>query len=300
MKALEKIREISKTLAASGIDTAEKEAEFIVMQALDTDLVGLCSNNPEINAAQMLAIDEMAGRRSKREPLQYILGFTDFMGLRLKIGEGVLIPRPETELMAEYAIQKVRRQKAKDSSQGSVVRSQENYKYRILDLCTGSGCLALSLAREFPDADVYGTDISEMALGYAKENAQVNGIDNVSFINGHLFEPFAGEEDKNEFNFIISNPPYIRTDDIQTLQPEIREWEPLKALDGGPDGMDFYREIVSGSRKFLKNGGILMFELGAGCADDVSRMFADAGYNETEIQKDYAGMERIIQATWTR
>lgn len=293
MKALEKIREISKTLAASGIDTADKEAEFIVMQCLDTDLVGLCSNNPEINAVQMLAIDEMAGRRNKREPLQYILGFTDFMGLRLKIGEGVLIPRPETELMAEHAIKKIRIQK-------SEYRSQENDKFRILDLCTGSGCLALSLAREFPDADVYGTDISEMALGYAKENAQINGIDNVSFINGYLFEPFAGEENKNEFNFIISNPPYIRTEDIKTLQPEIREWEPLKALDGGPDGMDFYRKIVSSSRKFLKDGGILMFELGAGCVDDVSRMFADAGYNETEIQKDYAGIERIIQAKWTR
>lgn len=293
MKALEKIREISKTLAASGIDTADKEAEFIVMQCLDTDLVGLCSNNPEINAVQMLAIDEMAGRRNKREPLQYILGVTDFMGLRLKIGEGVLIPRPETELMAEHAIKKIRIQK-------SEYRSQENDKFRILDLCTGSGCLALSLAREFPDADVYGTDISEMALGYAKENAQINGIDNVSFINGYLFEPFAGEENKNEFNFIISNPPYIRTEDIKTLQPEIREWEPLKALDGGPDGMDFYRKIVSSSRKFLKDGGILMFELGANCADDVSRMFADAGYNETEIQKDYAGIERIIQAKWTR
>ncbi|MBI5664902.1 MAG: peptide chain release factor N(5)-glutamine methyltransferase, partial [Nitrospirae bacterium] len=114
--------------------------------------------------------------------------------------------------------------------------------------------------------------------------------------------PLVGEgkgEGENSFDLIISNPPYIRTDDIQTLQPEIRDWEPIGALDGGPDGLDFYREIISQAGKFLKTNGILMFELGAGCADKTVRMMKDAGYTDIEVQKDYAGIERIIQARWT-
>ena len=351
MKALEKIREISKMLAACGIETAEKEAELLVRQRLNADLVDLYKNNPELDDKQALDIDVMAGRRSKREPLQYILGHSYFLGLKLLVGNGVLIPRPETELMAEYAVKAVSSQRSAVSAKTPpippLVRGGEG-GVRILDLCTGSGCLALALAKEFPEAHVYGTDISDTALRYAKKNARINGIENVSFINGYLFEPFTIKENENppafrcnasqqrepspfskgglnsplsrgvrgvspslakrgegrffnqnKFDLIISNPPYIMTDEIQTLQPEIKDWEPRGALDGGPDGLKFYREIISEAGKFLKTNGILMLEIGAGCAHEVIHMMKDAGYTEIEVRKDYAGIERIIQAKWT-
>ncbi len=332
MKALEKIREISKTLATSGIETANKEAELLVKQCLGIDLVDLYKNEPGIDDKQVMDIDEMTGRRIKREPLQYILGYVNFLNLKLLVGHGVLIPRPETELMAEHAVKRVRSYELRVKNQDSrfqthnakliTLNSIQNSPLRILDLCTGSGCLALALAKEFPDAQVYGIDISETALSYAKKNAQLNGIENVSFINGHLFEPFIIEENENpptspfskgglhsplvrggrgvfQFDLIISNPPYISSNDIQTLQPEIRNWEPLNALDGGADGLKFYRKIIPQAGKFLKTNGILMLELGAGCADETVYMMKDAGYSDIELRKDYAGIERIIQAKWT-
>lgn len=286
MKALEKIREISTILSASGIETADKEAELLVTQELDITLIDLYKNNPEIDDKQNLHIDAMAGRRCRREPLQYLLGYSYFLGLKILVGSGVLIPRPETELMAEHAIKICR---------GGVIPP-----LRILDLCTGTGCLALALAREFPDAQVYGADISETALRYAEKNAKANGINNVSFIKGHLFGPLSGRDyPVPTFNLIISNPPYIKTDDINTLQPEIRDWEPIGALDGGADGLNFYREIIPQAGKFLKTNGILMLELGLGCADETVHMMKDAGYADIGLQRDYAGIERIIQGRWT-
>ena len=293
MNALKKIHEISNMLTDCGIETANKEAQVLVTYCLGIEQVGLYKSNPPLDDKQIIEIDAMAGRRCKREPLQYILGYSYFMGLRILVGSGVLIPRPETELMAEHAIQKVRSKK-------SEVRSQNNCNMRILDLCTGSGCLALALAREFPDAHVLGTDISETALDYSKRNAVLNKINNVEFVRGHLFDPLYRQDSPAPlYDFIISNPPYIGTDVIPTLQPEIRNWEPVGALDGGADGLTFYREIITQAGKFLKTNGILMLELGLGSADETVRMMKDAGYAEIGLQKDYAGIERILQGKWT-
>lgn len=288
MKALDKLREISRTLSASGIESAEKEAELLVREVLDISLTDLYKEDPEVNDEHDAAIGEMVGRRAVREPLQYILGHTDFLGLKILVGEGVLIPRPETELMAEYAVKTVRSKK-------SEVKSEK--RTTVLDLCTGSGCLALAFAREFPEALVYGTDISGAALKYANENASINGVKNVKFLKGHLFDPL---EQNRLFDIIISNPPYIRTKDIDGLQPEIREWEPVNALDGGVDGLDLYREIVPSAGPFLADDGILMLELGAGCSTEVHGIFESSGYSEIKILKDYAGIERIIHGKWTR
>jgi release factor glutamine methyltransferase len=289
MKAIDKLREISKTLASRGIETAEKEAVILVRELLAIDTAVLYRDDPEINDKQMASIDNAVSRRGKREPLQYILGYCDFSGFKILTGRGTLIPRPETELMAEHAIKKVRSQKSNDGQRTTV-----------LDLCTGSGCLALALAGEFPEARVYGTDISETAVTYARKSADINKIKNASFFTGHLFEPLDHETTGLSFDLIISNPPYIRTDDIQTLQPEVRDWEPVKALDGGRDGLDFYREIIPAAQQLLKDNGILMLELCDGCAKKVHKMLKDAGYTEIELQKDYAQIERIIQAKWTK
>ncbi|MEW6602407.1 MAG: HemK/PrmC family methyltransferase [Nitrospirota bacterium] len=353
MKALDKMRDISRILAASGIEAADKDAEILIRQGLGLKLSGLFMDNPELTDQQVVTIDAMVSRRKNREPLQYIIGYCEFMGLKILVGSGILVPRPETELMAEQAI-KICRGGVTPPLKGNKPPPSPSLTkggiggVMILDLCTGSGCLALSLAKEFPDDHVYATDISEIALDYAKRNAVLNEIGNVEFLRGHLFDPLLIEENinpptspfakggldsplsrgeravspsltkrgwapvagkycngkwrffnQNKFDLIISNPPYIRTDDIKTLQPEIREWEPIGALDGGADGMIFYREIIPQAGKFLKTNGILMLELGAGCADEAENMMNDAGYTDITVRKDYAGIERTIQARWT-
>jgi release factor glutamine methyltransferase len=237
-------------------------------------------DNPEINNDQTALIEDMIKRRAGREPLQYITGHTDFMGLEISVGLGVLIPRPETELMAEQAINKC-----------------NSLKPDILDLCTGSGCLALALAKNFPDSRVTGIDISEAALEYARKNAGANEISNVEFMKGHLFDPLG---QNRTFDLIISNPPYIRRDEIEELQPEIKEWEPLNALDGGEDGLDFYREIIPAAREHLKENAALMFEVGFDGADNVAGIFKAAGYHKIQITKDYSEIKRIVYAQWTR
>ncbi len=281
MKALDKLRKLSEALAVPGIESAAKEAELIIRHGLDLRLVDLYRDNPELSDEQIKGLDDIADRRRSREPLQYILGQTEFLDLKIMVGPGVLIPRPETELMAERAVKTLSCQQTTNDEQ----------RLTILDLCTGSGCLALALAREFPEAHVFGVDISDDALAYARQNAEVNEIANVEFIKGHLFEPVA---EIGRFDFIISNPPYIKNEDIQTLQPEIKNWEPLNALEGGDDGMDFYREIVLQAHSRLNDGVILMFELGDGCSDTVAGLFRQTGYKQVEIIKDYAGIYRII------
>jgi len=277
-------------------------------------------------------IDSFLDRSSKREPLQYILGYVDFLGMKIKVGKGVLIPRPETELLAEVAIRTVRSQQSdqpllisnppsppfskgglggfeKGGSKGGnedsggisnlslVTRHSSLF---ILDLCTGSGCLALALAKEFPDARVYGTDISEVAIEYAEKNAEINGIKNVTFLKGSLFEPlrelFAAHHSLITFDLIVSNPPYIKRGDIKILQPEIKDWEPVEALDGGEDGLNYYRAIIPESRNYLKDSGCIILELGISQADEVRNVAEHAGFRDISFKKDYAGIERIIIA----
>ena len=300
MKALEKVHEISKRLVPFGIEAAQKEAESLVEKELGLGLLDLYRDNPELNEIEVNAIEDMAGRRSRREPLQYILGRTDFLGLKVMVGQGVLIPRPETELMAEQAIDAIKRLTSVGGRRASKEDPRTTPGARrppILDLCTGSGCLALALAKEFSGARVFGVDISMAALHYAGKNAVINDIHNVEFINGHLFSSLRQDM---MFDLIISNPPYIKTDEIKGLQPEVSEWEPVGALDGGPDGLDFYREIIPSAREFLSDRGILMLELGYGCAADVEGMMNDAGYAQVDNRKDFAGIERTIQAKWIR
>src|SRR3989337_2036889 len=216
MRALDKLKEPTEFLKRYGIEDAGREAEIIITHCIGINRTVLYRDNPKIREEEIERIDEFLKRRSKREPLQYILGYVDFYGLKIKVGKGVLIPRPETELLAEEAIKAVKREAL------SVMR--------ILDLCTGSGCLALALAKEFPDARVYGTDTSENAIRYAKENAELNCINNVTFLLGNLFNPIEKLVTHHSsfvtFDLIISNPPYIRRNDIKNLQLEIKDWEP--------------------------------------------------------------------------
>ena len=192
---------------------------------------------------------------------------------------------------------KVRKRGSAEAGKCGSEKTTEKQKITILDLCTGSGCLGLAMAKEFPDSSVTGIDISEKALGYAKKNAKANEIKNIEFMKGHLFDPLG---QNRTFDLIISNPPYIRKNEINELQPEIRDWEPLNALDGGEDGLDFYREIIPAARKHLNENATLMFEVGFDEANDVSAIFEEAGYAHIKTTKDYSGIKRIVHAQWTR
>jgi release factor glutamine methyltransferase len=280
MKALDLLRKAKEYLERSGIEDEVREAETIIAHCLTTDRATLYRDNPQIPKDLAIKIDGLVERRAKREPLQYILGYVEFFGLKIKVGQGVLIPRPETEILAEEAIKIISKFEIRNS------------KLRILDLCTGSGCLALSLAKEFRDAQVYGTDTSATAIHYAQENSALNGIKNITFIMGSLFEPVK----KLTFDLIVSNPPYIRSNDIKDLQPEIKDWEPQDALDGGEDGLDYYRLIISAARNYLNEEGYLMLEIGINLADAVKGMAKDAGLKDIILIKDYAGIDRILIA----
>jgi release factor glutamine methyltransferase len=285
MRGLDIVKNVRELIEKAGIENAQREAELIVSHAIGTDRTALFKDSQLIPEHIVLKIDEIVRRRVTREPLQYIFGFVDFLELKIMVGRGVLIPRPETELLAEEAIRAI---------------SNKNAKLNILDLCTGSGCLALALARAFPDAMVYGTDSEEAAISYAEANAKTNNIENVLFLKGSLFEPvenrIAVADERPVFDLIVSNPPYIRRDDLKKLQPEIKDWEPMPALDGGEDGLDFYRAIIPGARTYLAADGVLLFELGIHQAAAVKKMADDAGFHDISVRKDYAGIERIFMA----
>lgn len=276
MKAIKKLQEVAVILKECGIEGAQKEAEIMLSRGAGIETLEMYRDNPDMTDSQICAAEKLLSRRLLREPLSYIIGHEEFLDLTLEVGDGVLIPRPETELMAEHAL-------------------KNSGAHTIIDLCTGSGCLALALARGIQSSHVYGVDISDVAVGYAKKNALRNNISNVTFLQGDLFGPFKEEE---LFDLIISNPPYIRSGDIIGLQPEIIEWESKTALDGGEDGLDFYRRIIPSARGYLKDRGMLMLEIGAGQADDTADMIKSAGYSQIRIIKDYNGIERILEAEW--
>jgi release factor glutamine methyltransferase len=288
MKALDLLRRSKEFLERLGFEDAAREAEMIIAHCFMTDRATLYKDNPEIPGELFTTIDGLLKRRAEREPLQYILGHVEFYGLKITLGHGVLIPRPETELLAEEAINTVKRQLLSVSKKSP--HTSRFTPLRLLDLCTGSGCLALVLAKECPEVQVYGTDTSETAIHFAKENAGLNRINNVTFMQGSLFEPVKGLT----FDLIVSNPPYIRRKDIKDLQPEIKNWEPHDALDGGEDGLDYYQSIIPAANNYLKQGGYLVLELGINQADAVKSIAGNAGLLDINLIKDYAGIDRIV------
>lgn len=214
-------------------------------------------------------------RRCTREPLQYIIGTANFMGLDFKVSPAVLVPRADTEILVEEIL--------KDIHSGS----------KILDMCTGSGCILISLLNYSNECSGIGVDLSADALEIAGENAQTLIPDKeYCFINSDLFE---GLDHNDRFDIIVSNPPYIASAVIEGLMPEVKDHEPRMALDGTEDGLFFYRQIVEKADIFLKAGGMLAFEIGYDQGEAVKQMMLDRGYNEVEIVKDYSDMDRVVK-----
>lgn len=231
---------------------------------------------------------ELIETRCTGMPTQYIIGSQEFMGLPFKVNENVLIPRQDTETLVEKIILDVREE-----------REEKRLKSRkkILDLCCGSGAIGISLAKILPETNVLAVDISGKALEVAKENANKNRVqNNVKFLESNLFDEIKTGLLGNKFDIIVSNPPYIPTQNIPILQREVKEYEPMLALDGGADGLDFYRTIVEKAHEFLKKKGTLYLEIGYDQAEDLKKMMKDSGkYEQIEIMKDLAGLDRIVK-----
>jgi release factor glutamine methyltransferase len=276
VRAFDKIRQIKSSLEKISLANATKEAEEIVLHVLKTTKVRLFTENPLLTEEQIRIINSLVQRRLNREPLEYMLGECDFCNIRVKVGPGVLIPRPETEIIVEEFKKNVK-----------FLPRQNN---RILDLCTGSGCIALSIAREFPELRVFGVDISIKALSYASANKKINDIKNVHFIGGNLFSPFR----YGAFAAITANPPYVTKGEIEKLQVEVRDHEPHLALNGGEDGLLFYRQIIRQADMYLLPGGLIFFEMGIGQISSIRKMAENEGYEILKIVKDLAGIDRVM------
>ncbi|MCI8668953.1 MAG: peptide chain release factor N(5)-glutamine methyltransferase [Lachnospiraceae bacterium] len=221
--------------------------------------------------------------RCFRRPVQYITGTWTFMGLEFEVNKHVLIPRFDTECLVEQAVRIIRQLQKKDC-------------IRVLDLCTGSGCIAVSIKKICSDCkiDMSAADLSEKALDTAKRNADRQDVE-VNVIHSDLFEKI---ERNSKFDIIVSNPPYIRTEDILSLMPEVRDFEPLMALDGDFDGLRFYRRIIKEGKAYIQNGGVLLFEIGCEQGAEVKLLLEEQGYTEIRIMKDLAGLDRVVTARY--
>ena len=220
-------------------------------------------------------------QRSAHIPLQHITGEQEFMGLSFRVNEHTLIPRQDTEILVEEAMRHM------------------GDGMRILDLCTGSGCIILSLLKYSNECEGIGIDISKDALLVAEENAKRLGL-SAAFLAGDLFEPleeFVSDKTHDPlFDIVISNPPYIASCVIPTLMPEVKDHEPLLALDGKEDGLYFYREIIKKAPSYMRKGAMIFFEIGYDQADAVSALLQESGFEEIEVIKDYAGLDRVVKA----
>lgn len=271
-------------LLDAGVESCGIDAETLLGFELGLDKAGLFLNRScVIDDERSESWFALIGRRAAGEPLQYITGEQYFMGLRFCVDPSVLIPRPETELLASKAIE--------------FLLAEDNGK-SVLDLCTGSGALAVSIAKACPRASVTASDISADALACAKQNARALGVaDRVNFVKSDLFAAFERGACGGPFDLIVTNPPYIRTGDFTALPSEIREHEPVTALDGGIDGLDFYRRIASGARGCMQPGACLMLEIGADQTEAVTTIFSGAGFASIETFRDLNGLDRMIKTS---
>ena len=294
MRLLDIIKSSSDYLESAGVADPLVDAELLVLHAAGMERLRAYIDNPEIDRSLRSKINRLMTRRAFGEPLQYIIGVVDFLGLHIRVGKGVLIPRPETEMLVQEAIKTVKSEALSVKSSEKTPSPITHHPSRFfLDLCTGSGCIALAIAKEFPAARFYATDLSAKAIKYAKQNAEGNGIENVTFLKGSLFGPV---EEHMAFDLITANPPYIRTSDISGLQREVKDWEPMEALDGGAGGLDFYRVILAKAAGYLKEHGSILFELGFGQSEAVKEIAERSGLKKLTILKDFAGIDRVLKA----
>lgn len=283
----EALQRASFCLEQAGLEEPRTEAEILLAHLMETDRLQLLLNRTgEIPPATDTAFNEAVSRRSSGEPSAYITGVKHFYGNRFSVNRNVLIPRPETELIIESALQWV-----------ELTRDNFNGQINCLDLGTGSGILAVTLALNLPGAAVWAVDLSEAALETAKKNAEALKVkDRICFLKGSYFEAFTHIEPEVLFNLIVSNPPYIKNDDLATLPVEVKDYEPVEALNGGEDGLDGYRAILSDLPHFIETPALLLFEIGDGRQIEVEGLCAQTGlFRSVTWRCDLAGHPRVFE-----
>jgi len=273
-------RSLAQQLRAAGLDSANADARILIGHALSLDHTALATaGDRPLGAEETKAIAALARRRLAREPVARIIGCKEFWSLPLRINASTLVPRPETETVVEVALAAI-------DARGPRIRA-----LRIADLGTGSGALLLALLSELPNASGIGTDTSFDALMVARGNTRRLGITRAAFVAGDMARPLRAPLD-----LIVSNPPYIASGEFAALAPEVRAFDPRSALDGGADGLEGYRSLSASAPALLKAGGALVVEIGAGQADDVTRLFSAAGLALEPPQPDLNGMPRALLA----
>jgi release factor glutamine methyltransferase len=271
-------------LRDAGIDSAQIDAEVLLRHVLGIEKAQLYGALDEpLSADHRLRFQETLERRMRCEPVAYITGRKEFWSLDFVVTPEVLIPRPETELLVEVALQRLKSSASRTPS--------------ILDLGTGSGIIAICLAKERLEANIVAVDIDSSALEVARINSRRHGVsERIDLIQGDLFAALGGK--KRLFDLIVSNPPYIKTGELPLLAPEISRWEPLTALDGGRDGIEYYRRIIGLAHEYLSPGSSIVLEIGADMVPVVTELFARSGsYEPASVYQDYARKDRVIAAT---
>lgn len=303
MTVLEVITKSADFLAKKGVDSPRLQVELLLAHLLKMPRMKLYLNfERPLSDAELAPLRDLVKRRGQREPLQHLTGSTSFCGLEMTVTRHVLVPRPETELLAELGWQFLNQLQTPNSKPETV-----------LDFGTGSGCLAIALAAKCPAAHVTALDISADALAVARQNAAANNVaDRIRFLQGdgfaaldstweghHVGDPNSGTATRrpSQFDLIVSNPPYIASAEITTLDPEVRDHDPRLALDGGADGLDFYRRLATEATAFLKPGGKLMVEFGDGQADELQKIFTAQKWVVEAVKDDYSHRARILIVT---
>jgi release factor glutamine methyltransferase len=275
----ELLREGWMHLERNGVPNARRNAEWMLASALECRVLDLfVESRRRAPATGTERYRGFLSRRVAREPLQYITGETSFMSLPFKMSPGVFVPRPDTEVLVERMEVKLERY---------------SRAMRILDLCSGSGVIGIALASRLANCEVIGVDSSEKAVRLAAENALLNGVkERVGFVHSSAEEYLSAED--FDFTAVVCNPPYIASEEIGELPPEVRDHESRDALDGGPDGLDFYRRAIPRLGEWVQSGGYAAFEIGATQRDAVIRFLESESFGETESYRDYSGHDRVV------
>ena len=276
-----------------GVDTIKNrqygnpllEATMVLESLLDVDRIYIYTHGKEkVPYSIVDKFLELMKLRATGYPIQYILGTREFMGLDFHVEEGVLIPRPDTEILVEYVLD-------------YIDRNYPGESINLLDLGMGSGAIALSIAYYKRDIQVYGVDNSDIAMKVANINRERFQLANVKLYKGNLFQPIEGIGLEKNIHIIVSNPPYIPKGEISKLQEEVKGFEPMEALDGGEDGLDFYRRIIPESKRYLVKNGLLIFEIGHEQGNGVSNILLEEGFKNLKILKDLQGLDRVVLGT---
>lgn len=281
MTVLEAIQKGADFLGKKNVESPRLQTEWLLAHLLKMPRMKLYLNFDRVlAAAETDALRELIRRRGLREPLQHIVGTAPFCGLEIAVNRHALVPRPETELLAELG--------------GQFLSTPNSRPTTALDFGTGTGCIAIALAVKCPHSKITALDVSPAALALAKENAAKNNVlGQIEFLAGDGFDGLPGAV---PFDLIISNPPYIPSAEIATLEPEVRDFDPRAALDGGADGLDFYRRLAAQAKPFLKPAGKIMLEFGDGQADAIKNIFLHETWMIEAVRVDYSQRERILIA----